>query len=142
MEISLALHIIGLILWIGSLLILTRCMKIFTKSFPKEAEDGIAGFRTTVKRLFYGFCLPGLAVSLGSGLYQFSQRGAAYYMKLGWFHTKLTLVFVLFIVTFLLAQEIKKISAQITISSGKTIALHAISSTCMIIIVFLTILNR
>jgi putative membrane protein len=142
MRISLALHVVALILWIGSLLILTRCMKIFTKSYSKEAEEGISGFRSTMKRMFYGFCLPGAVIALITGLYQFSERGAEYYMKLGWFHAKLSLVVVLFIMTFLAANEIKKIGNLKVISSKKTIALHAITSACMIAIIFLTILNR
>jgi len=117
-------------------------MKVFTKTYPQEAEAGISGFRATIKRMFFGFCLPGAVIALATGLYQFMQTGAGYYMKLGWFHTKLTLVVILFVVTFLAAQEVRKIGNSEVLTAKKSIALHAITSACMIAIIFLTILNR
>ncbi len=129
-------------MWIGSVMIITRCLKIFTNSYPDQAQEGLDNFRIVIKKIYYGFCLPGALITLISGIYQFSLRGAAYYMKLGWFHGKLTLVLILFVVTFMLAQEIKKVTNKQILSKKKTISLHAVSSACMIIIVFLTILNR
>ena len=142
MKISLALHIVGLVMWLGGLMILTRCMKVFSRSLPQEAEEAISAFSTTIKRIFYGFCLPGALISLLTGLYQVFSMGAAYYMRQGWFHGKLTLILLLFIITFFVARELKKIQNQEILSAKRALALHAASAASLILIVFITILFK
>lgn len=142
MKISLALHLVGLVMWLGSLLIITRCFKIFTREYPKEASDGLNSFRTTLRKIYFGFSHPGMGIALLTGIYQISSVGFDYYMKLGWFHSKLTLVVILFILTILTGKEIKKITKGEVISAKRAGALHIGTTVCMIAIIFLTILNR
>lgn len=142
MEISLGFHVVGLVLWLGGLMIVTLCLKIFCQEFPAEAESGLNQFRVKISRIFWGFSVAGAAISLVSGVYQFLARGSAYYMKQGWFHGKLTLVLILFVVTFLVAGEVKKIRRGEVLSPGKVRWLHIASSVCLVLIVFLTLIGR
>lgn len=142
MKISIAFHLVGLVMWLGSLMILTRCLKIFSRAYPAEASEALDTFRNTLKRVFYGFCIPGLLISLVTGVYQIVQMGMAYYMKQGWFHAKLTLVLLLFVVTLLLAKEMRRIAGRELVPAKRAIVLHAASGASLFAIVFLTILYR
>lgn len=142
MRYSIAFHIVGLVMWLGGLMILTRCLKIFSAPFSAESKPVLDGFRNIVKRLLYGFIVPGALVSLVSGLYQLFTVGPDVYMKQGWFHSKLTLVAILFVVTFVVAMQVSKAGRGEVLDKGKLMMLHAISSLSLIAIVFLTMISR
>lgn len=141
MKISFALHVIGLVMWPGALMILTRFMKLLCNPGGAAASE-IAALS---KRVFSGFVLPGLFLSLVSGIYQIfhtSVEGFGYYKTQGWFHTKLTLVVLLIVLTFVILSQIKKAAAGQTLSRGKVTFLHAAVSSILVVVVFLTFLGR
>lgn len=96
---------------------------------------------SVVRRLYFGFVLAGLLLTVATGLYQLGMGGMGMYFKQGWFHSKLTLVVILFVVTGMLAFEVRKFSAGKILSGGKVMALHGITSICFVVIIFLTLLN-
>jgi protoporphyrinogen IX oxidase len=137
MKISIAFHIIGIVFWLGGLLVLSRVMKGLVLSGIDKA-----GYAPIVKRVFYGFVLPGFIISLISGTFQILANGGfGVYVAQGWFHGKLTFVVVLLIVTFLLGREISKLSAGNGVSTRALGMIHGITSLALIVIVFLTIVR-
>ena len=138
MRISLALHIIGIVFWLGGLILLPRVMK-GVEGIPQPG----ASLPMQLKRVFFGFVLGGFGLSLVSGVYQFFLGGGfAVYMKHGWFHGKLTLVAVLLAATLFLAMEIKKGARGEAYNQGRLLAIHAASASSLFIIVFLTFMLR
>lgn len=137
MLISIALHIIGLTLWLGTLILISRLVAVVAADFEKHS--GLVPF---LSRAFKGYGFSGLALTLITGVYQLANRGVGFYMKQGWFHTKLTLVIVLLIVTAVLGASIAQLKRGETFSKGRGMALHGIAALCLVVIVFLTILGR
>ena len=142
MRYSIALHIVGLVLWLGGLMMLTRILKVFCHQFPDEANAAMEGLRKVVKRLMFGFVVPGLLLTCVTGVYQITTMGMAYYMKEGWFHAKLSLVLILLVLTFLTLQEVMKANRKELLAPSRLIMLHVLSSLSLIVIVFLTMLSR
>ena len=136
MEISLALHIVGVVMWLGSLLVLTRML-----SACEEGEIA-SPFSKITKKVYFGWTLGGLTLTLLTGLYQFFVRGASYYMKSGWFHGKLTFLIVLIILTVLVARPVKMVSNGENVHQSKMMMFHGITGLCLIAIVFLTMVGR
>lgn len=128
---SLTLHIIGLVLWVGGLILLPR----FIVVAPPASFGG-------VRRVFWGFVVAGGVIAAASGLYQIAQRGAAFYFSQGWFHTKLTLVGVLVVLTALLGSEIARGASGRGARASRLMMIHGISALSMAAIVFLTINGR
>ena len=127
MEISLALHIVGIVFWIGGLLFLTKTLKFDLSRNPDLAVLN--------RKLLFGWLLPGIIITLVTGIYQFLQVGAAVLMKQGWFHGKLTLVVLL-----LLASGYVFAKAQ----SGKVkflTAIHAFAASALVLISVFTLLK-
>ena len=134
MKISLAFHIIGIVMWMGGLLILTRLMKAF-----RSGDSCSDQFRASLeRRVFLGWVLPGLGLVSISGLYQIFTRGFDFYLKQGWFHAKLTLILVLLAVTYFTWREIAKPSGK----TAKVMAFHGIVGLVLIAITFITMLGR
>lgn len=136
MQISLSFHIIGLVLWLGSLMMLTR----FATTLA--VADANSNLLNMIQRMWKFMGLSGLAMALLSGLHQFGSKGAAFYMSQGWFHTKLTLVIILFVISILFHLELKKVAAGGLAKKSKLMAMHGITGLCLIIIVFITMLGR
>jgi uncharacterized membrane protein len=136
MNISLSLHVIGIVMWLGGLMIGTRVLKYLQEESHRDVQGVIAG------KIWFGFIIPGLTVVTFTGLYQFWSRGAAFYMKQGWFHGKLTLLLGLFVATYLMGEEIKKIRSGAEGSSKRIMMVHGLSSLILILIVSLTLIGR
>ncbi|MGQ0612707.1 MAG: CopD family protein [Planctomycetaceae bacterium] len=86
-------HLLGLVLYAGGLLALTRLLGHAVR-FP-SAEARAPAYRI-FKRMHFLVDWIGLALLLGTGLYMFLGDPAGKgYMKLGYFHMKLTCVLLL-----------------------------------------------
>lgn len=136
LKVSIALHIIGIVMWVGGLMILTRFLKIFT-----VAGDGTPALAAMVSRVFFGYVLAGFGVAVLTGLYQISYRGFGFYMSQGWFHGKLTLIVLLLVVTGLTFADVKKVKGGVTLSRGRVGALHGMVHLVLLGAVFLTLLG-
>ena len=138
MRISLAFHIVGLVLWVGGLIILPRIMKGFAGGGATTGEA-----QAMIPRVFFGYIVPGFAIAIVTGLYQFFEGGgASVYMKQGWFHGKLTFIILLVIATVLLATEVSKTKSGGVLSKGKLGAIHGIAAGSLILITLLTLVGR
>ncbi len=95
---------------------------------------------STSKRIFYGYVLGGFVISLLSGLHQWASGGFATYLSQGWFHSKLTMVAVLLVMTVMLGGQVKKSLAGQP-NPKLLMAIHGISGLCLVGIVFLTMVR-
>lgn len=136
---SLALHIIGFVMWAGGLMFLTRFMTVCIEG-SGEGEQTAA--EKLVVRLFLGWVLPGLIIVVFTGLFQLGVRGLAFYAPQAWFHTKLLLVFLLIALTVVAGKSVKQISDGDGITKKKAGILHGVTGLLFIAIVFLTMLGR
>ena len=135
-KISIALHIVGIVMWAGGLMILTRFLKLFT-----SPGDGTPAVAAMANRVLHGYVFGGLVLALLTGLYQLSYRGFGFYMAQGWFHGKLTFVILLLVITGLVFTDVKKIKAGVPLSRGRVGALHGLTGLALLVIVFLTLLG-
>jgi putative membrane protein len=136
MRVSLALHIIGIVMWLGGLMIGTSALRVLISTGNTEEISRFG------KKLLFGFILPGLGIVTLSGLYQLTTNGVGLYMKQGWFHAKLTFILVLFAATALLYFEIKKIMNKGAASESRIMMVHGMSGAVLLVAVFMTMLGR
>ena len=87
---TLVFHLIGLVFWVGSLLILTRILAVHTQETSVEARAVLSRLEM---RLFKGFTHPGAALMVITGIMLVSQD--PYYLRQNWLHFKLLLVVIL-----------------------------------------------
>ncbi len=132
LKISIALHIIGFIMWTGSLLISSRIIALSSKN------NQLASVSAWSKKIVFGWMLPGLILTLLTGLYQLIYKGVGFYMTQGWFHGKLTLAIILFVASILMIKLVRNPSKE----SKLPMVIHGVTGLCMFLIVFLTILNK
>lgn len=92
----LALHVVGVILWMGGLFQLTRHLGMHVEQANGEAVEALAAYES---KTYYFVVLPGLLLSLGTGLYALFSLGFGSYLASeawgGTFHLKLMLVAIL-----------------------------------------------
>jgi len=135
MAVSLSLHILGIVFWAGGLIYITRLLKAMNESLHIPTAQMLS-------RCFLAFVIPGLALALGSGIYQLLYKGLAFYFKeTHWFHAKATLLVILIVVTVLVGSMSKRAALGELPSRKKAGILHGLSSGIVTIIIFLTFLS-
>lgn len=122
-------------MWLGGLMMLTRFMKLLT--VPQSADS----LRAMIKRIYFAYVIPGMTLSILSGLYQLSSDVSGY-MQRGWFHGKLTFVLLLLGITFVVATDVKRSERGELLSAGRLGALHGLTGLALIAILSLTLLFR
>jgi len=141
MPISIAFHIVGFSLWVVSLMLVTNLLKnLCSYHAPQSIDISVIG--PLLKRVGGGFIIGGMCLTVISGIYQFIMGGAAVYMKQGWFHTKLTLVVLLLILSFITLTKLAQVARGEKVLASTAGKLHALSGFLLIAIVFLTLLGR
>lgn len=138
-QVSLGFHIIGIVLWIGGLMVTAGLIRYFEKT--DGARNGPA-YAALTKRYFYAMTLPGLVIALCSGTYQLLTNGISFYMQQGWFHGKLTLVLILFVVTLMVGLGVARVQRGDAVNGKKFGAMHGVIGTIFLLIIFLTYIGR
>lgn len=137
MKFSIALHIIGIVLWVGTLLILSLTTFLIEKNNLNKKD-----FSIVANKLLYAGIIPGFFITLITGIIQIFIYGFGFYMKQGWFHGKLTFLIVLTIVSVVFVFFVKDIEKNKWPAKGKLMAIHGTTGVCFALIIFLTILGR
>ena len=134
MALYLTLHLIGITLWVGGMLLLTRMLRwmLSTNAFDERA-------RLFIKRLYLCYLLPGAGLTLAAGILQLVTVGIPFYMQQGWFHAKLTFVIVLLVSTALLGRDL---SIPGRLSAGRALVYHGITGATLLAAVALTLFGR
>lgn len=138
-RLSIALHLIGIVLWLGGLILIPRMLKIFVGA---TAGSDLAAARMLVRRLWLGYVIPGMTLAVVTGVYQVLSFGVGTYMRQGWFHGKLTLVIVLFAVTGLVWREVARTAAGAMPRRATLGMAHGLAALALVLIVFLTVVGR
>ena len=88
----LVFHLIGLVFWLGSLLVVTHVLAVHSEEPSPEAR---AAFGRLEMRLFKGLAHPGAALMVITGAILIGQN--PHYLLEHWLHAKLLLVLVLIV---------------------------------------------
>lgn len=137
MQYSLGFHIVGIVFWMGGLIIVSRFLALLG-----QTSGGEGGERVRIaRRLWLGYVLPGAAITILSGLHQLGVRGFSFYFSQGWFHSKITAVVILLVVTFLFGRQLSRIQSGQAANKGQLMMIHGTSALLLIVIVFLTKLS-
>jgi protoporphyrinogen IX oxidase len=87
-----ALHIIAMVAWFSGLFYLPR---LFVYHAMSDDLISIARFKVMERKLYYGITTPSAILTAIFGFWMIALYPQAYF-TMGWMHTKLLLVFVLF----------------------------------------------
>jgi putative membrane protein len=128
-----AFHLVGLIFWVGGLLVTTRICAMHAVEAEVIVRNRYAALE---KRFFWGMGTAGLLVALLTGVWLLVNQGFgqldAATVGAG-FHIKLTFVVLLIIVHFLVAKGITKLGETTDVApAGKFKAYHVIISVLML----------
>lgn len=85
----LAFHVVGVVMWMGSLMALSRLLGYHTR----EPASVRPRFSFVEGRLDLGGAVPGALLTLLTGLGILAVEPAGWFRAAGWLHTKLLLVF-------------------------------------------------
>jgi uncharacterized membrane protein len=138
-----AVHVIGIILWMGGLFMLTRHVGMHSSMDTAPQED----LKVYESKSYYMSVLPGLLLTLGTGLYMLIDGrglGIGYYLKAGegsaWgstFHVKLMLIVILLIADQFFHMRMRRLHNKGEGKRGLFMAIHGIVGLSFIIIVLL-----
>ena len=129
---TLAVHIFGLVLWVGGLLATTMVM---ARHAGEQSAEARAALGKVERVLLRAFADPGALLTLLAGIMLITTN-RAYYLHARWLHIKLVFVLALIVLHGITAMRSKKLaSGQAVLSSGQARFLFA-----TILIVFVLIL--
>jgi protoporphyrinogen IX oxidase len=119
---TLVFHIIGLVFWLGGLLVVTRVLAIHTEETSVETRATLSLLET---RLFKGFTHPGAALMLITGIMLVSHD--PYYLRQHWLHAKLLLVAILIVLDLRLYFRARAFQAgKIQLTRGECMGMHGV----------------
>lgn len=125
-------HLLGMVFWIGSLLIVTNLLAVHTRESSPEARQALG--RAEMK-LFNGLAHPGAALMVISGIILLTLNPSRLHQR--WLHTKLLLVATLMVLDAVVYLRAKAFHAgRIELRRGQCMALHGV-----IALIFLGILT-
>lgn len=90
----LTVHLVGVVLWMGGLLMLSRIMGYHAREAPSVRPR----YTWLEGRLNYLVTVPGAVLAIGAGVAQAYLHGAAWFRVARWMHIKLTLVFAIVVI--------------------------------------------
>ncbi len=137
MAISLGFHVIGIVLWIGSLMVLTRL--VLTRQKLSGTIDSAEA--QALQRLWTRFGGIGFVCVLLSGFHQLFARGASFYMQQGWFHGKLGAVLVLIALSGVFHVVLHKLQSGEQPRAATIHVVHALTGVLLLVIVFSTFIG-
>ena len=134
---TLVFHIIGLVFWLGSLLVVTRALAIHTEETAAEARAALSRLES---KLLKGFTHAGAAIMVITGFILIAHDPS--YLREHWMHAKLFLVVVLVAldlrVTFR-ARQLQDGAAAVT--RGECMALHGAVALIFFMILILVLVK-
>ncbi len=109
-----AFHIVAVVAWFAALFYLPR---LFVYHAQTHDEISLERFKIMERRLYYGIMWPAALVTtlLGIGLISYD---LSYYLKAGWMHAKLSLVFCVWIYHLFCGHYLKRFAANKSLKSS------------------------
>lgn len=124
-----ALHLLGIILWTGGLMNLTRMV-----SFHMQEEPEVQKRLHYIEDRIYKFVtLPGMLITIAMGFYMLTMN-MDYFMKQPWMHAKLLFVGIMIVITALLHGKLNELGNTTEKQNPKMFkALHGITGLMLIL---------
>ena len=136
----LAFHVVGVVLWMGSLMALSRILGFHTR----EPANVRPRFSFLEGRLDFFAAVPGAIVALGTGLAMIAMEPAGWFAAAGWLHWKLMLVFVIAAIHLQLMVRHRRLARQRAdqvIPRGFFAAAHGILGLLLIAVIVLAVVR-
>lgn len=138
-----AVHIIFVVTWFAGLFYMPRLLIYITESYDKqEPEQGILikQLRLMASRLWYGITWPSAILTLGLGTAFIIHQPE--WLKEGFMHIKLTLVFLLYLYHFSLQYVFNLLKNDVVKYSSQQLRLwNEVATLLLVSIVFLIVLK-
>jgi len=133
----LVFHIIGLVFWLGSLLVVTQIVSIHTEETSAQTRVTLAQLET---KLLKGLAHPGAAIMVVTGILLLYQDPN--YLRETWLHAKLFLVVVLVVLDLWLTFRTRAFQeGKIELSRRECMVLHGAISLVFLVIVILVLVK-
>jgi uncharacterized membrane protein len=138
MRIWLFFHLLGVILWAGGALSLSRVLGFHVEEDPLAVQPRLSAIEL---RLFNFAVMPGMLLAMGTGWGMIS--GAAQQdMQFRWMWVKLGLAMLLFLLTMLLFKRIQDLAeAPAFGKKGRHMALHGVIGLCVLGILWMVLVR-
>ncbi|MBI4516843.1 MAG: CopD family protein [Deltaproteobacteria bacterium] len=132
-----ALHVIAVIMWVGPLLLLTQMLALHAG----EEAPAVPALRRVEGRLFSSIVNPSAAVVLVTGLLILLSAPGVY-LKAHWFHLKLSLAVILFVLHLRIFRRMLALHAQPeAVPARSFLTLHLIAAAAVVAVVILVIVQ-
>jgi putative membrane protein len=126
------LHVTGNVFWIGAVAAIALVML---------ASDGEAKLRGELaKRIYMLGAVPGFVLSFGAGVARLMMDPGPY-MKLPFFHAKLTVALIAIVLHHIIGARAKKLASGEAKDAGPTKVLFAVFAVCAILAVFFVVVR-
>lgn len=139
MNVVLALHIIGIIVWMGALMMLSRLLGMHTELGEGEVPEALTRFE---RRTYFWAVVPGGLLTLGMGFTMLFFKGLSpgHYLSPDgpWgatFHLKLTLVFLIFVFDLSVMRLMNKLHRGDEVAKRPFQIFHGMIGLCFVVIV-------
>jgi putative membrane protein len=133
----LVFHLMGLVFWLGSLLVVTRVLAIQTEEPSTEARAALGRLEM---KLLKGLAHPGAALMVITGSLLIAEN--PHYLRESWLHAKLLLVIVLVILDLIVYFRTKAfLAGGVELQRGECIALHGAVALLFLGILILVLLK-
>lgn len=132
---TLVFHILGIVFWMGSLLVVTHLLAYDAESTSAEVHEALDRLE---RKLFNGLVHPGALITIISGIILIS-TDTQYYLHAVWLHVKLFMVVVVIVLDAITAIRARAFHAgKIKLQRKECMALHsgiALAFTVILIMV-------
>ncbi len=118
---TLVFHVLGIVFWLGGLLVVTHVLAADTEASSEEAHQTLGRLES---KLFNGIIHPGAAIVLISGLGLLTSN-PHYYLDAPWLRVKLVLVAVLIVLDWITYRRMRAFHAgSLKLERKQCMALH------------------
>jgi len=133
----LVFHLIGLVFWLGSLLVVTHVLAIHSE---EPSAEGRAALGRLEIKIFKGLAHPGAALMVLTGIILISQNPL--YLREHWLHAKLLLVAVLIVLDLrVYYRTTAHLAGRVELRRRECMALHGAVSLVFFVILILVMLK-
>lgn len=132
---TLVFHILGLVFWLGSLLVVTRVLAVHAEAKSEETRSALARLEM---KLLKGLAHPGAALMVITGALLVAQD--PYYLRTVWLRLKLSMVVLLILLDLVVYFRTKALQAgKIVLRRAECMALHGAIALVFVVILILVL---
>lgn len=134
---TLVFHVIGLVFWLGSLLVVTQILAVHTETTSEETRATLSRLES---KLLRGLAHPGAAIMVITGIMLLAQEPN--YLRQAWLHIKLLMVVVLIVLDLRLTFRARLFQqGKIEMTRRECMVLHGGISLVFLIILIMALVK-